>query len=230
MSTYPDRGVPRRRTRGRPPKISQQAIVDAAVSVGLDQLTMARLARELDVSTQALYGHVGGRAEVEALVRGALRAEVAATPIEADGWRPWLEEFAHVVRRSLVGSARTQGLAPALDLGFGERGLALLMAEGLDAEEAGRAVWLVFRTALGAGPGTGDDVALARFVARTEAVTGSAGRRGKRLPATEAVRAALAGRSGALAATDTFSFDLATVLDGIEARIARRPTRSQEAP
>jgi AcrR family transcriptional regulator len=218
MSTYPDQAVARRRSRGRPPKISQEAIVAAAIAVGLDRLTMARLAAELGVSTQALYGHVDGRDEVEALVRGALRDEVRAAPIEADHWRPWLEQFALVVRRSLGGSASHVLDAPTADLALGERGIELLLAEGLSADDAGRAIWLVFRLALLAGADP-DGAALATLLADTGALLTSGDRVA---PATAAVQAALAASPD----PDAFGFDLALVLDGIEARIAR--TRPEE--
>ena len=37
-------------------------------------------------------------------------------------------------------------------VGIAERGLALLMADGFSATDAGQAVWLVFRLAITAGP------------------------------------------------------------------------------
>jgi AcrR family transcriptional regulator len=220
MSTYPDQAVARRRSRGRPPKISQEAIVAAAIAVGLDRLTMARLAAELGVSTQALYGHVRGRDEVEALVRGALRDEVQAAPIDADDWRTWLEQFANVVRRSLGGSAAHVLDAPTADLALGERGIELLLAEGLRPDDAGRAIWLVFRLALLAGADP-NDAALATLLADTGALLASGDRVA---PATGAVQAALTASPDP--DPDTFAFDLALILDGIEARIAR--TRPEE--
>lgn len=200
----------------------------AAIAVGLDQLTMARLAAELGVSTQALYGHVAGRDEVEALVRGALRDQVQAAPIEADHWRPWLEQFAQVVRGSLGGSAAHVLDAPTADLALGERGIELLLAEGLTPDEAGRAIWLVFRLALLAGADP-DDAALARLLADTGALLSSGGRVA---PATGAVQAALSSSaaSSTSSASDAFAFDLALVLDGIEARTARTARPRPEEP
>lgn len=198
----------------------------AAIAVGLDRLTMAGLAAELGVSTQALYGHVRGRDEVEALVRSALRAQVEAAPIDADHWRPWLEQFAHVVRGSLGGSAAHVLDAPTADLALGERGIELLLAEGLTPDEAGRAIWLVFRLALLAGADP-DDAALATLLADTGALLASGGRVA---PATGAVQAALTASASAADPADAFAFDLALVLDGIEARTARTARSRPEEP
>lgn len=194
---------------GRPPRISRQAVVDAAVEVGLDEVSMQAVARRLGVTTPALYSHVAGRAELVALARTALAERLGAVSSDASGWREWLADFAHAVRRDLSGSAASlvgDLRVPGAPVTVGEPGLRLLIAEGLSPAEAARCVWLVFRLALTAGPAP---AALAGYVDATGAALD-----GDDLPATRAVHDALVGDDG-----DTFSFDLDVVLDGIATRI-----------
>lgn len=209
--------------RGRPRTIDQARIVAAAIELGLDGFTMQGLAAHLGVSTPSLYTHVAGRDEVLALVGAALRDRVATIDSPAETWRDWLTDFARAVRTHLAPSAATVLVdlaSPAMidRVGIAERGLELLIDDGFTPTEAGQAVWLVFRLAITAGPD--DDPSYSGFVRGATPVL-AAGRRSRRraddvLPATQAVHDALADD-----AHDPFTFDLAVVLDGIE---ARRPT------
>lgn len=60
--------TPPRRGRGRPPKISQERIVEAAIELGLDSFSMQGIAEHLGVTAPALYSHVAGREQVLDLV------------------------------------------------------------------------------------------------------------------------------------------------------------------
>lgn len=171
---------------------------------------MQGIAEHLGVTTPALYSHVGGRDEVLALVNAALLRRMTDFASTADHWRDWLADFAAEVRHHLVPSASAlmvdlRGPATTVRLGVGERGLQLLLDAGFSPTQAGCAVWLVFRTALTAGPA--QDAALAGFVEDTGAALGP----GPSYPATRTVHAALA----AGGTDDTFAFDLRVVLDGI---------------
>jgi AcrR family transcriptional regulator len=57
---------------GRPPRLSRDAVADAAEAIiereGVDALTMRRLARELDSSTMAVYRHVRDRDDLLVLL------------------------------------------------------------------------------------------------------------------------------------------------------------------
>ena len=204
--------------RGRPARIGRPDIVRAALHLGLDAVSMQGIAEHLGVTTPALYSHVSGRAEVVELAATELRGRLRTFASAADDWRGWLEDFAALVRRHLATSAATliDGLrGPELSsrVGIGERGLQLLIDEGLTPTEAGYAVWLVFRVAITAGPAR-EAPPFAGLVDDTGAVLGP-GAAGE-LPATAAVQRALA-EDGP---HDTFAFDLAAVLDGIAARVA----------
>jgi len=209
--------------RGRPRTIDQERIVAAAIELGLDGFTMQGLAAHLGVSTPSLYTHVAGRDEVLALVGAVLRDRVATIDSPATTWRGWLTDFALAVRTHLAPSAATvlDDLAsPTMvdRVGIAERGLELLIADGYPPTEAGQAVWLVFRLAITAGPD--GDPSYSGFVRGATPVLATGRRRARStapdLPATQAVHDALVGDDH-----DPFTFDLAVVLDGIE---ARRPT------
>lgn len=57
---------------GRPPRISQEAIVAAGVKLGMEHLSLTAVASELDVSAAALYRHIDGRWELERIVGEAI--------------------------------------------------------------------------------------------------------------------------------------------------------------
>ncbi|TCO59588.1 TetR/AcrR family transcriptional regulator [Actinocrispum wychmicini] len=90
-----------RPTRGRPPKITLEQIVTAAVTVAdrdqLEATTMDKVANELGVGTMSLYTHVPGKAELIDLMVDATWGELAlpygADP-RPDGWRAQVELYA----------------------------------------------------------------------------------------------------------------------------------------
>lgn len=68
--------LPKRRTAGRPRSLTLEAIVDAACQVEIDALSMAELAKRLNVGVATLYGYVDGIQQVIDLVaqrRGRLQ-------------------------------------------------------------------------------------------------------------------------------------------------------------
>ncbi|MBJ7602243.1 MAG: TetR/AcrR family transcriptional regulator C-terminal domain-containing protein [Candidatus Dormibacteraeota bacterium] len=56
------------RAAGRPPRLSRQALIERAIAIleeeGIEALTMRRLARDLESSPMALYGHVRDKDEL----------------------------------------------------------------------------------------------------------------------------------------------------------------------
>lgn len=221
------RPVARRPRRGRPPKVTRDQVVATAIELGLDAFTMQGLAERLGVSTPALYTHVAGREEVLGLVNAALLERMTAFASPVRHWRDWLVDFAHEVRTHLAPSASAlmddlRGPATTVRLGVGEQGLQLLLDAGFPPAEAGRAVWLVFRTALTCGPPR-SAAALAGFVDDTGAVLAPSV--AADLPATRAVQAALAGEGP----VDTFDHDLDVVLAGIARRVGHPAQPSSPA-
>lgn len=205
------------RRRGRPPRISRSQIVEAAVGLGLDSFTMQGIAEALGVTAPALYSHVAGREEVLELVNETLRARLESFSSAATDWRSWLTDFAELIRSHLAPSMSSvmvdlHGSGTAAQVSVGERGLQLLMDEGLTAAEAGEAVWLVFRVAITAGPAQGTD--FAGFVEDTGRVLSA--ETAPILPATHAVHEVFSAGP-----RDTFGSDLQIVLDGLAAKVAR---------
>lgn len=225
MSTYPETaaaGRPRR--RGRPARIDRDAIVDAALELGLDTFSMQAVADRLGVTSPALYSHVAGRDEVVALAWTRVADELTRVGDVATDWRGWLREFGAVARRTLAPSVSS--LAAGLHhpeagarIAVAEPGLRLLMAEGLSPSQAGSAVWLVYRTAITAGPAPA--ASFRGYLPATGELLAQPGDP-RDLVAVRAAHGALVDGS-----QDTFAFDLQVVLDGIAAQIrtARRDAR-----
>lgn len=136
-----------RPTRGRPPRIDDAAIVQEALQIGLDDLTMRGLAARLGVGASTLYYHVGSLDELRDRVRDALLAELQLP----DDARPWDEVLLDSARRLRGLFERAPGLAEeALSdtawsdvvLGLHESACARLRAAGFGPAEA----WLATRT------------------------------------------------------------------------------------
>lgn len=121
-------------------RLELDAIVRAALDllgeVGLDDLSMRRLADELGVQNPALYWHVRDKQELldrmaQALLADGFAASERKQPARA--WRPRLERFAHGLRDAMKSRRDGARLVAAADL---TRGLALVsrmerLAQGL---------------------------------------------------------------------------------------------------
>ncbi|RKT83150.1 regulatory protein, tetR family [Saccharopolyspora antimicrobica] len=99
--TTPD--APRR--RGRPPKLTREAVLAAALEVldesGHDGLSMRAVAERLGVGKMSLYHHVADRAELERLLIERLLAELDV-PDAALPWRERISALAHSVRSLVI--------------------------------------------------------------------------------------------------------------------------------
>ncbi|HEX6487364.1 MAG TPA: TetR/AcrR family transcriptional regulator C-terminal domain-containing protein [Candidatus Dormibacteraeota bacterium] len=93
-----------RRTRGRPRVIDRERIVAAALEVGLENLTMRRVAEHLGVDPSALHYHVPNRdALLEAVASTVLEVAIDDrwTPPDDASWQEWVRAFAIELRRIL---------------------------------------------------------------------------------------------------------------------------------
>ena len=102
MSPVPfRRPEPRRRRR----TLDQGQVVRAALAlldeIGLDELTMRRLAERLGVKAASLYRHVRNKDELLALLGDEISAEIPL-PRRTGTWRDQLTEVAWNVRRGLL--------------------------------------------------------------------------------------------------------------------------------
>lgn len=118
-------------TRGRPPTLTVNRIVEAALAciarTHVDALTIRAVAAELGSSPMGLYRHVADRDELvaRAVDRVLGQVELPPHPTRAAERGPWLVAMAHEVRRALIGYP---GVAEELIVmgPAGEEGFALM--------------------------------------------------------------------------------------------------------
>lgn len=161
------------RRPGRPPRLSREQIVAAALEIDLDALTMPAVAARLDVSTQALYYWVDNRDELINLIGDVLVARITPSeqPLEGD-WRAWLAELAWGMFHELLAVPGFTGRIFARRHGSPAREqlqtcvVETLVAAGLG-QQAATDTWDVFGTSVlgwlaahapGAGAGAPRDV------------------------------------------------------------------------
>jgi len=85
----------KRERRGRPAKLTNQQILDAACAIGLPNLTLGGVAKALGVSVAALYHYFKDRDELAEFVANTI---IVDYPLPADGtgdWFHWAHTFAH---------------------------------------------------------------------------------------------------------------------------------------
>ena len=224
--------VPFRKHVGRRKRqvLDQAQVVNAALAlldeVGLDELTMRRVAERLNVKAASLYRHVHNKEELLALLGDEISAEIPLP--RADGnWRDQLTEAAWNARRGLLAhrdAARVLASTPPAGprrLRHIEAVLGILRAAGLKDRDAARAAYhlnnLVTEFAADEG----------RFAAYTAAAGSSRGevlremrRQFKSLPKDEyPTIVALANHLAEDAGDALFQFGLDMCLRGIEALV-----------
>lgn len=206
---------------GRPPRLSREAVVDAAEAIvgreGIEALTMRRVADELSSSPMALYRHIRDKDELLVLLLDRLASDVPRPSLPAEP-----RERLRALFRSLYDGldahpwvvgvlARGDVVAPSV-LGVVDDILGALLEAGLDARGAAAAYHAAWRYTVGV---------------LTVRHAGAAGAR--RPPQLEAAMAAvdpgrlphLAALAGDLAAErdrDGYDTGLAALLDGLLAR------------
>jgi AcrR family transcriptional regulator len=143
------------RTRGRPPRISQDQVIAAAIEGNLETLTMRELAARLGVTHGALYRVVHDRDELLDMVSEVLvnRVLPADDPPQG-GWRPWLARLAWAMHDEFLAvpgyatrSARPHRHNPrALGL-LKDRVTGVFRTAGVSAESAEQS-WYIFIAAM----------------------------------------------------------------------------------
>jgi TetR/AcrR family tetracycline transcriptional repressor len=142
--------VPYRETRRRPKRrqLDQAQVVRAALAllddVGLDELTMRRLAERLGVKAASLYRHVRDKDELLVLLADEICGEISIAR-STGTWQVQLVEMARRVRRGLLAhrdAARllaVTGPSGPQRLRLIESLLRILRSAGLSARDAARA-------------------------------------------------------------------------------------------
>lgn len=91
------------RALGRPSRITRAAIIQAALAIGLDDVTMTSVAERLGVSVAALYRHVGGRSELVRLAADAhLRDSITPKDV-GQHWATLARAYAAMLFESFAG-------------------------------------------------------------------------------------------------------------------------------
>lgn len=163
--------LPRR--AGRPASVQIEQILDAAIAIGLGQVTLRRVAQKLGVGVATLYRYVSGRDELVRMASFRLALSRQDAIFRGDGPTHWAE-IACAYAESLVAvfSAQPQligelaaGRLPAeTEIIFLEPFLARLSEAGVDVAEGMRLHNAVAMLAIGAAAGS----------AASQAVGGSA--------------------------------------------------------
>src|SRR4051812_38005569 len=135
--------------RGRPPRISRAQIAEAALEVGLADLTMAAVADELGVTVAALYHHVDSKDD---LLRLAADRSAGRLPLPEDHgqhWAVWLLEWAAYNRAAFVADAALLeqfidgAISPDAIARNTETFLSVLVRQGFTVEEAAESFELI---------------------------------------------------------------------------------------
>ncbi len=143
---------------GRPPRVDARSIVDAAIAIGLSQVTLKAVAERLGVTAPALYRHVRNRDEIVKLAA----IELALNRTQANGagsgrhWSDLVKGCAHgmvelfVAEPQLICEVMNGTLGPDGEMDFVEQFLGAMAAHGFAPAESIRIHHAVAMLAIGA--------------------------------------------------------------------------------
>ncbi|RZT17312.1 TetR family transcriptional regulator [Kribbella sp. VKM Ac-2569] len=228
---------PKRGRRREQPALTQEQIVAEAIKLldadGLEALTMRKLGAALGAVATAVYWHVANKDELLELVVDEVYGEVEVPRVaDPSEWRPAAEAAARSVRAMIV---RHPWLAPTLaDVGMNYLGpnlmrisddlLGTYLAAGFELIEADRAANTVLGYVIGVASveaatvsklkRTGKDMAAWQAEVWPAAVQAA-----EPYPHMRALYAANSNTDLEAGGEDSFSYGLARILDGLEARL-----------
>jgi len=138
--------------------LSRQHFIDAALQVvaevGVDKLSMRRVATELGVSPMAMYKHFPNKEELLAATLDAVIASADVFPDDSLAWQAWIEQVARGMYQALcsetswvplLGSMRLGSQAAVVTAAFIER----LSREGFSQGQAANAYIAVIQVVIG---------------------------------------------------------------------------------
>lgn len=141
--------------RGRPPRISRAQIADAALEVGLSDLTMGAVAERLGVTVAALYHHVDSKDDLLRLAADRSAGRLALPEDRDQHWAVWLLEWAAYNRAAFVADSALLdqfidgAISPAVIARNAETFLAVLVRQGFTPEEAADSFGIISACAIG---------------------------------------------------------------------------------
>jgi AcrR family transcriptional regulator len=144
---------------GRPARVDAQAIIDAALAIGLDQVTMKAVADRLGVGISTLYQYVKNRGELVRLA--ALRQIMARCPPQGadQHWAEVALRYAEDLLQTLLDEPQLiveltkGGLGPQIEADILERFLGEMQAHGFAPEDGIRFYRSISMVTIGAAVG-----------------------------------------------------------------------------
>ncbi|MCP1471669.1 AcrR family transcriptional regulator [Sphingobium sp. OAS761] len=208
-------GSPRR--AGRPRRLTTNQVIEAAIALGLDDLTMAALAKSLGVRVAVLYNYVKNREELISLAARHAMADQRFPIDEGQDWRAYARAYARAAYGLFRSDAQLLPLliagkiSPAAKLDSAEGWLAVMTSRGFCADRALRLLRAVDAIIMGS--------ALLASHARAHAADYPRTVRGTILARPRSDLPLLSTHAEMLAATadpDNWETSLDMLLDGIE--------------
>lgn len=134
--------VPRSSPRGRPRRLELEQVLEAALAVGLQQLTMAAVADRLGVGKAVLYGYVSNREELVRLATAFASRRHHFPADRGQPWPTWVLEYARALfemltmKGELLETWLSGGQSHFVEIDAGEMWLAALTTRGFSGEDA----------------------------------------------------------------------------------------------
>lgn len=151
--------------RGRPRRLQLEQVLEAALAIGLQQLTMASVAERLGVAKTVLYGYVSSREE---LVKHAAAYASRSYRFPEDTGQPWMQwilEYSRALFEVLTMEGEllerwiSGDQSPILEVDAAETWLRALTTRGFTGEEALRLRRAVSHLVIGAAAARKRDLA-----------------------------------------------------------------------
>lgn len=147
------------RSVGRPARVNIEVILDAALGIGLEQVTMRAVADHLGVGISTLYQYVENRNELVRLA--ALRQALARTPPKDTGqhWAHLAVQYAQDLMKALVDEPQLLvellkgGLGPRMEVDLLEHFLSAMQAHQFTPAEGIRLYRKIGMVAIGGAVG-----------------------------------------------------------------------------
>lgn len=146
---------PGARPVGRPPRISRETIAQAALDIGLADVSLRAVADRLGVSVAGLYHHIGGKDDLLRLTAEHTARELTLPVDRGQPWPLWLAEWGRYNRNAfvneplLLGQYLTGGISVDVIAESTNDVLGPLVREGFTIVEAGDAYEAIASCALG---------------------------------------------------------------------------------
>lgn len=155
--------------RGRPRRLRLDQILEAALKIGLQDLTMEAVARELGVAKGVLYNYVGNREELIQLASARLTRQRFSPEDTGQPWAVYVLEHCRATFDALTGEGQLLeswmdgGYAPRIEVDATEAWLEAMTARGFSGPEALQLLSAVSILTVGAAAHFKHDQALKRL-------------------------------------------------------------------